>query len=92
MLTPNALEILIHYFVCPDPHPRFHAPAVKEAISHFLEEGILESNDSLDLGTYSLTDKGGAWLTIILQTPYPKQVWIDQDNKMICDKLGVFYI
>ena len=40
MLTPNELEILIHYHVCNLQHPRFDAPAVQEAIDKFMTMGV----------------------------------------------------
>ena len=47
-MTPNDLSVLIHCHVSPEPHPAAStgpgfSPAVQEAISKFLKDGIIES-------------------------------------------------
>lgn len=94
-MTPNDLEILIHYYTSSKPHPRLSAPAVKASIEEFLAFGILKLREDISAGThaditklgmYRLTDKGRAWLSMILKTPYPKQVWIDQSGDIIKER------
>ena len=99
-MAPNALEILIHYFISSAPHPRLNAPVVEEVVQHFIKEGIFESNPDTPVkvnypsqeGYFKLTEKGRAWMIMILQTPYPKQVWVNQKDKIICDEEGFVYI
>jgi len=74
--TPNDLEVLLHYYVSPTPHPRLTASAVQESISRFLTNGILEKSDVWDSG-YTVTNRGKAWLEMLLATPYPVYVWAD---------------
>ena len=77
-MTPNDLEILIHCNVCPEPHPRLHALAVEESIRNFIRDGILEVGEKEN--TFKTTEKGRAWLQMILKTPYPALVWVDEDG------------
>jgi hypothetical protein len=74
-MTPNDLEILIHYYVSPAPHPREEAPAVRESVKMFLTLHVLEV---VDYG-FRVTEKGQAWLRLILATPLPVcgKRWID---------------
>ena len=82
MITPNDLEILIHYFVSANPHPRETASAVSNAITRYINDGIFEINMTHRSG-YEVTDKGKAWLKTILAVPYPKKVWVDRDGNVI---------
>jgi len=80
--TPNNIEILIHYYTCPEPHPRFDSPAVKGAINRFIEDHIFEL-DHTKPSTIRVSPKGKAWIKMILLTPYPKRAWIDDHNNII---------
>ncbi len=73
-MTPNDLEVLIHYHTSSGPHPRIKAPAVSESINGFLKDGILKRTGDLNI---VVTEMGRAWLDIILETPYPTMVWAD---------------
>lgn len=81
-MTPSDIEILIHHHVCPDPHPRAHAPAVKQTIKWFVSEGILETNGN----SYITTSKGDALMRMLCNTEMPQQAWIDRDGTVF--KLG----
>jgi len=73
MLTPNELEILIHYHVCNLQHPRFDAPAVQEAINKFIGLDVLKRVTN----QYYLTRKGKVWMYMILETPCPEPIFTD---------------
>ncbi len=72
-MTPNDLEVLIHYHTTPGKHPRIDAPAVVESINGFLKDGVLKRAEL----NIVVTEMGRAWLDIILETPYPTMVWAD---------------
>lgn len=72
-MTPNDLEVLIHYFTSSTEHPRKTAPAVIVSINRFLNDGIFERTDS----SIIVTERGGVWLDMILETPYPVMKWVD---------------
>jgi hypothetical protein len=74
-MTPNDLDILIHYYVCPDIHERYYAPAVMESCREFVQSGIFVSSG--EDGIFSVTEKGRAWMELILNTPMPILKWID---------------
>jgi len=79
-MTPNDIEILLHHYVCPgDPHPRLHAPAVRESIRDFVADGILEQQDQ----SYATTTKGRALIAMLCRTELPQQAWVDKDNNVI---------
>lgn len=82
MKTPSDIEILIHYYVSPEPHPREDAPAVTATIQMYLRDGIFEINTLCDSG-YNVTEKGAIWLHILRNIPYPKQVWTDKEGNVI---------
>ena len=73
-MTPNDIDVLLHYHVSPILHPSFNAPAVQEATHQFLLDGILESTGD----SYTTSDRGKAWIEMILRVPYPRQVWVDE--------------
>ena len=74
--VPMAIEVLLHYHYSPLSHPQIHAPVVKQAIERFVKDGIFMYDTGKD-NQYRLTQKGTAWLNMILNTPYPEQQWID---------------
>lgn len=93
IITPNHLELLIHYHLVTNDHPRLDTPAVREAVQEFVVDGIFEKISDLTLErirapSYRLTEKGIAWLSMLLDTPYPveKTIWFDQKGKPINTK------
>lgn len=82
MRTPSDIEVLLHYYVSPEPHPRETAPAIVGTIEMYLNTDILEVNTLYD-SNYQVTAKGKAWLQMILSVPYPTQVWVDGDGTVI---------
>ena len=80
MMSPSDIEVLIHCHVCPRPHPRIDAPAVRDAINRFCDHGIIIYTDE---NTYTTTDRGKAWLQMILNTPFPTRAWVDKNGEVI---------
>lgn len=81
-MSPSDLEVLIHYHRCPAQHPRYDAPAVIEATKKFLMDEIIKVDYGNESG-YSTTEKGRAWLSMILKTPYPVQFWVDDNGNKV---------
>ncbi len=82
-ISPNDLEVMIHYYLWSsllEPHPRYDAPAVSEAVQRFEEKGLLVN---IATQQYQITTKGKAWMQVILSTPFPKRVWLDANGKLI---------
>lgn len=78
--TPNEIEVLLHYHVSPEPHPRIGYGAVTEAVHRFARNGILSKVEG---DRYTLTDRGKAWLQEILSVPYPRQAWVNSTGEVI---------
>jgi len=76
MITPCHLEILMHYYVSPTVYPQHDAPAVIEYTQWLVDNGVLESHLDGESG-YEVTEKGKAWIDLILATPMPVMKWCD---------------
>lgn len=74
-ITPSDIEFLIHCHARPEPHPRFDAPAIQDAIQKFLQDGIIESYGTKKM--YCTTMKGKTWLLMLQNTPYPELIYVD---------------
>ena len=74
-MTPNDIEILLHFYTTPEPHERMDALAVKEAIESFLERKILvyDNGDA----RFHVTGKGEKLVHMLCETPDPIQRWLD---------------
>jgi hypothetical protein len=74
--SPSNIEVMLHCYYSPEPHPRRQAPAVQQAYRHFLEEGLIVPDGE---GHFKTTPKGSAWVEMICATPYPvkQDVWFD---------------
>ena len=73
-MTPNDIDVLLHYHVSLRLHERADAPAVEEAVQRFLRDGILEHNGDF----YDTTARGKAWVEMILRVPYPRLEWVEK--------------
>lgn len=83
MTTPNDIDILIHYHVSASPHPRINAPAVQETLKRYVADGILVAKEG---NYYDTTVRGKAWVEMILKTPYPRLVWVDDKGCEVLDE------
>lgn len=79
-LTPLELDVLIHCYVSPAPHPRQDAESVMAACARLYLDEVIEPSDH---GGWQTTDKGRAWLAAILRTPMPRQAWVDATGNVI---------
>lgn len=81
MTTPNDIDVLLHYHVSPTMHERASAPAVQETTERYLREGILvwiDDETTRNGGYYKTTERGDAWVEMLLRVPYPRQAWVDE--------------
>ena len=81
-MTPNAIEILIHCYCTPEPHPRQHAPAVAEELEHMELNGLIEKIDDRT-NAYRTTERGNAHIQQLCQLAWPVKAWIGSDGKII---------
>jgi hypothetical protein len=70
--TPANIELLLHYYAIPSPHPRAHAPAVINATEMFIKKGCLERNDERGSG-FDVTQKGRDWVKALCDVEEPKE-------------------
>lgn len=79
-MTPNDIDILIHYHCSSSRHDRFDAPTVQESLIWMVEDDLLEfcSPDS-----YRTTEKGKAHVRQLCNLPLPKSVFIDGHGDII---------
>ncbi len=73
------IDVLLHYYVFPEAHPRMSIPSVQEAI-HALKGhyGLLMDGDVTNItNIFDVTDKGVVFIKMLLETPLPEQVWAD---------------
>lgn len=73
-LTANHLEVIFHYYISPEPHPRKHVSVIQEIQQFYVKQEILEPDDT---GRLFVTNRGKAWIDMLLSTPFPVQVWVD---------------
>ena len=78
-MTPNEIEVLIHYHTSRTAHPRLNAPAVQAAVRMFEQTGIFEQ----DNGIYHTTDRGKALVQVLCNTPFPREAWVDENGIVI---------
>jgi len=83
-LTPNALHVLIYHHFSLAPHPRHHAPAVKEARESFIKRGVLHPVEILgsvirddspvraDHRIFKTTELGQKWVEKLCRTTCPE--------------------
>jgi len=80
-MTPLKIEILLHYYCCPNEYRDgdLSAPAVEEAICWFLANDLLEAAapDKRKYGaSYQTTPKAKALIEAWCNTPLPVSVWV----------------
>jgi hypothetical protein len=75
-MTPNDIEVLLHYHTSPEPHPRIHAGAVQSTLCFFHDEDILRKDNSAGNG-FRTTYRGRKLVTMLCETPFPQQFWVD---------------
>ena len=83
-MTPNDIDVLLHCYTSPEPHPRQDAPAVRESIQWFLTEGLIQPEK--DRGVYSTTDRGAAHVRQLCALPWPKPAWVDEQGNIIGER------
>jgi hypothetical protein len=79
-LTPLHLEIMLHAYAHADPVPRSHAPAVQRFVHDLEDEGLLDTQFPLGALHVRATEKGKAFVAMLLNTPMPEQAWVDSRN------------
>jgi len=71
----SALEVLIHYHVSLQDHPRRMAPAVCDALSMWEREGMLEKTIENGVELFTTTERAHVFLEHLCQLPLPHPMW-----------------
>lgn len=79
--TPLKIEVLLHYHNTPGPYRHYDASAVKEAIQELLDQGAIQ--DTRYPNEYNTTPLGAAWVKALCNVPPPKQVFIDEQGRVL---------
>jgi len=83
-MTPNDIDVLIHYHTSRAPHPRADAPAVSDSIECFIGNGVFHCVDGEGMKDYiTTTDKGKALMKMLCDVEFPRQAWVDTKGKVI---------
>ena len=73
------LEILLHYNKTNEMQENL-TPMYVTSLDYLVIDGILEFTDEKHI---EITQRGRAWLNMLLATPYPKQAWIDDHDEIV---------
>lgn len=82
-MTTNDIEVLLHYYVSDEPHPKKDTELVKNSLKYFYYEGCIVNSVFGKEGSLVTTEKGKALVKILCATPMPVQVWVDAAGKVI---------
>jgi hypothetical protein len=65
--SPSNLELLLHCYYSPEPHPRYHAPAIQEGLKHLLDHKMISGDGNI----FHTTPKGEAFIKHLMTIPFP---------------------
>jgi hypothetical protein len=72
-MTPVVIETVLQCYYSCEPLPE--TPAVEQAIQYLLKDSIIIPVN--EAPGYRCTLKGRKWVEMLLETPYPTNVWLD---------------
>lgn len=73
-MTPNEINVLLHYHVCIEEHPRVNARAIEKAIKFWISHGVFTEDG---MGVIKVTEKGRTLVEMLCSTPLPVMSWKD---------------
>lgn len=83
-MTPNEIEILLHFHVSSTQHPRQDAPAVVDATAMMLRNALIERAGRIPggsvpptYGAWKTTERGAVLVAMLRETPLPVCQWVD---------------
>ncbi len=82
--SPSNLELLLHCYYSPEPHPRINFPAIQEGISFLHRHGMIRVasyDPDQRCEIWDATEKGIAYIDHLMTVPFPEQLWIVPDPK-----------
>lgn len=79
LVTPLAIEIMLHYHSRADDFPRLEASAVQETIAEFVAAGMLAEGPNTFLNQrtkFHITEGGQMYVAALMAVPLPVQRWV----------------
>lgn len=71
MMTPLILELLLHCYHSPEPHPRADTRAIRDGIEFLSAHEMIEPCGR----GWKSTEKAKIWILHILSVPFPVKRW-----------------
>lgn len=71
-MTPLEIEVLLHCYLSPKPHPRADAPAVQATLAKFIDNGLIEVRTAPEYDYYVTTEKGDKLIYRLCSVPWPE--------------------
>lgn len=71
--TPFQLDIVLHHYASTARYPRENTPIYSEEIRCLMDCGLIEYRE----GIPRTTRMGDHFVEMLLQTPLPREVWVD---------------
>jgi len=78
-MTPNEINVLLHYHCSPTVHPLAKVPAIINATSNLVHWGLLANIEP----PYTTTSKGVAHVKQLCTLPLPEQVWVSRTGEVL---------
>jgi hypothetical protein len=77
-MTPLQINMLLHFHCIAEPWPRLHAPACMETVQHFLNEGLIKTDEAYGAhgSGFTTTERGNALVNHLCAVQYPVAVWV----------------
>lgn len=80
-MTPNDIDVLLHYHVSSAAHPRITSSAVQDSIEMLIADEMLVKNEKN--GLIDTTARGKAHVRQLCNLPYPTQVFVNAQGEQI---------
>ncbi len=80
-LTPVELEVLLHLYHRTEPLPE--DPPHQNALRYLQPIGAVNLNPVAAQYEWSITNKGEAWVRMLLNAPPPRKAWVDQKGNVM---------
>lgn len=79
-MSPNDIEVLLHYHCSHSVHPRIDAPAVQGAIRQFVDARLLiQLSGGPSADVYETTEGGKMLVEQLCAVPFPVLKWVAGD-------------
>lgn len=78
-MTPNDIDVLLNHFKEGSQDEEIESGDIRQSIQELMSDGLLQDLQ----GTIRITRKGEALVTVLCNTPMPRQLWVDYKGDVI---------